>query len=107
MSHTIDYSSITNEEEKKAKAMEDIKFYLGDRFEKMEGILKKAVASKEITDKKYMINCLEFFMGIQGYPARVWVDAIAPNLPEEPLVASTPDPETICVSANGPLKPVL
>lgn len=73
MSHIVDYGNIPDP---KAKAMEDIKFWLGDTYPKVENALIEYWKKNPIEEERTM-ECLEFqlsFAGIQGYPARVLIE---------------------------------
>ena len=66
MHHTRTY--IGTQEEKDKKAMEDIRFYLGDElFEKTEKIIG---CDKTISRKEFVFSLS--FLGIQGYPCEAW-----------------------------------
>ena len=58
-----------------AKAMEDIKSYLGEQFEVTEKLLKDDIALGGLT-RGGLLFSLEMFLGIEGYPAEVWADLL-------------------------------
>lgn len=70
--YTTDYSKIP-EQEKAAKALKDIRAYLGDeRFEQVEGIFRK---EGPIDIRSFAFNC-SMFLGIEGYPVTVWHESL-------------------------------
>jgi hypothetical protein len=72
MSHyTIDYKGLS-EDEKKEKAMNDIKFYLGSQFDKSNETLKQADSFDEFN------FCCEM-IGITGYPVEAWFRELHPK----------------------------
>ena len=71
MSHyTIDYAEVP-QEQKAARAIADIKDYLGvEQFDKTTKALREAIADGCTEDQVLM--SLAVFVGVQGLPARVW-----------------------------------
>lgn len=69
MHHTIKYDSQGDPAAAAAKAMQDIEAWLGPRFSTVEATLKDAVARGCPLDE---FQIAVSFVGIQGYPARVW-----------------------------------
>lgn len=81
MHYTIDYSKITDPAEKQAKAIKDIKEYLGAaRFKK----ICKIVHAEQAMTREMFIGSLSMFVGIDHYPAEAWADELG-------LVATPPD----------------
>lgn len=64
MSHTARYSGPPTDKE--STAMDDIKFWLGDKFEEKEAFLKAEPMSGDL----FTLCC--GFLGVQGYPVGVW-----------------------------------
>jgi hypothetical protein len=74
--HTISYEGLP-EAEKRAKALEDCRFWLGNRFDSMvEDLRKNAPKPMTQADIKGLAKCL-FIAGIQGYPATVMAEHVA------------------------------
>lgn len=91
----VDYTTVP-EAERKNKALEDIIDWISyPEYERLTAVLTMGVYSGEIKSKEYAVNCIGLFLGIEGYPAWVWIDKIAPDLPEslDQSVAVTPDPK--------------
>lgn len=66
MHHTIKYTGTQEENDK--KAIEDIRFYLGDGlFERIEKLLSEY---NIMTRKEFEFSLS--FLGIQGYPCEAW-----------------------------------
>lgn len=63
MKQSINYSAL-DETAKETKALEDVKFYLGDGYERICGHLR------EVTHYESFAFALSF-VGVQGYPVRV------------------------------------
>lgn len=69
--HTdVDYTHLP-EGAKAAKALEDIKNWLGDNFEKVEATF---LNEGHIPFDAFTVYCA--FAGIQGYPVRVWYESL-------------------------------
>jgi hypothetical protein len=66
MSHTISYKDLP-QEQADTKAMEDVKFWLGDKFDFVDNTLREAVQKGEIKTLKHLCFYASF-IGIQGYP---------------------------------------
>lgn len=62
MKQTIDYTNL-NEPAKRAKALDDIKFYLGDGYDRICRELKEV---KHFESFAFALS----FAGIQGYPVK-------------------------------------
>lgn len=60
--------SYTNEPAPKHKAVEDIKFYLGDQYD------NAAMHMKAVTDTYDFHACCAMFLGIEGFPVKAWFD---------------------------------
>jgi len=74
MHYDIDYSGLS-EKQAKAKALRDIKEYLGTRrFNKIEADLKASAPIKRASFV-FMLG----FAGIQGFPAHVWYERLWPQ----------------------------
>lgn len=72
MQQTFDYTNLP-EPEKAAKALADIKFYLGDEhFERAEGLFRPNAG---LDFESFVFNC-SLFLGIEGYPVRVWYESL-------------------------------
>lgn len=71
--YNIDYDKIADETEKRAKAMKDIKEYLG--IAQFKKIVKAVHKEQAMTRKNFLIQ-LSMFVGIEGYPATVWADEL-------------------------------
>ena len=68
MKHTISYKHLEGDA-KVNKALDDCRFYLGDKFDQVVGILR------EIPELRHRVAALSW-AGIEGYPAQVlaeWV----------------------------------
>ena len=66
MSHTISYAGL-NQHDADEKALEDVRFWLGDRFDHVDKTLRDGVEKGELIN----INHLRFacsFVGIKGRP---------------------------------------
>lgn len=73
---TKDYSGLP-EVEKRAKALDDCRFWLGDRFDPMvEELRKNSPKPMTSTDIQQLAACLSI-AGIQGYPATVMAEYVA------------------------------
>jgi len=73
MSHyTIDYSKITDPKEKRIKATQDIKDYIGAA--KFLAVSRDIL--KDPIPRKSFIVQLSLFAGIEGYPAEAWADLL-------------------------------
>lgn len=68
MTYTIDYSGITDLEEKENMAIEDCKEYLGQEF--FNEIVTKAKEFEPMNIDSALFHLS--FIGIQGYPAKVF-----------------------------------
>jgi hypothetical protein len=73
MHWTVDYSKFTNEDLKRKKAMDDVRFYLGKQYNHTVEVIKDEV-KKGMGVQSIMIN-LELFLGIRGYPALVFAES--------------------------------
>lgn len=74
MTHYIkDYSKITDPAEKQAKAIQDIKDYLG--VKKFKHVCKLVHADQTAT-RTMFVRSLSIFVGIEGYPAEAWADEL-------------------------------
>lgn len=72
MSHyNVDYTTITDLEVRKAKAIQDIQKYLGGK-RKFENIGYNAMLER-VSRKGFIFQCA-MFLGIEGYPAEAWAD---------------------------------
>lgn len=74
MSHyKIDYSKIEDPVAKQAKAIQDIKDYLGiPRFMK----ICKIIHAEQTITRNHFIMSLSMLVGIEGYPAEAWADEL-------------------------------
>ena len=68
MKQTIDYSGIQDIKAKEAKALADVKFYLGPKLH------KTAIAELSKVYVEQGLIALELFLGIQGYSAKVFAE---------------------------------
>jgi hypothetical protein len=85
MHHTISYKDLS-QEQADIKAIEDVKFWLGDRFEFVDNTLKNGVEKGELIN----INHLRFacsFIGVQGYPVLMLARRYGVSI-EEPVDGS-------------------
>lgn len=72
MHQITDYSELLEPERSRA-ALEDIKGYLGDEhFKRAEGIFRD---NAPLDFASFAFNC-SVFLGIEGYPVRVWYEAL-------------------------------
>lgn len=73
MSYTVNYDALgLTEEQKKKKAIDDCKFYLGTKL--FNKVIKAMKEDSKKGCKKENIEWTLSFVGIQGYPAKVLVD---------------------------------
>lgn len=78
MKYKVYYDKIADETERRAKAIADIKGYLGvDRFKAIAKIVHKEQAMTRMNFYPMLI----MLAGIEGYPAKVWADEL--GLPPE------------------------
>lgn len=73
MHYTIDYSKITDPVEKQAKAIYDIKNYLG--VPKFKQVCRLVHGDQTVTREGFIMS-LAIFVGIEGYPAEAWADKL-------------------------------
>ena len=74
MHQEINYSKIADEAVRRAKALNDIKAYLGeDTFNNVNNGAKHDRDNGGLS-RKFFIASLEMMAGIEGYPAEVWAD---------------------------------
>lgn len=71
---------------KQAKAIEDIKSYLGVPLFKK---IAKAVHADQTLTRKCFIFQLSMFVGIEGYPANAWADELGLVQATEPVVTKS------------------
>lgn len=73
MHYTIDYSKIENPVAKQAKAIKDIKDYIGvKRFKQ----ICAAIHGDQSLTREWFIESLAMLVGIEGYPAEAWADEL-------------------------------
>ena len=97
--YEIDYKNSGSEEEKEEKAINDLKYYVGDAtFEKLKELLKDI---KNDMSARFALS----FAGIQGYPATVFIKRYTKVDPEDPKASNDGDdegsPEELSVSPAG------
>lgn len=80
MAHEYDYNSIPNEELRKRKAVDDVRFWLGKNFKAMSDVIKKE--SRDGMSRKMITININMFLGIQGYPVEIWLDEL--GVPKDP-----------------------
>jgi hypothetical protein len=83
MSRTIDYSDLS-EDQKIAKALEDLKEWYGkDKFEQLSSEWK-AVFPEEASSWAYFAKTVSI-SGVYGYPVEVWYKQLWPDaeIPED------------------------
>ena len=75
MKYEIDYSKLPAEA-KRAKALADIREYVGDEvFYKIDALLREAIAREEIRDfETFTFNL--FLFPVSGYPLEAWWEEI-------------------------------
>jgi hypothetical protein len=78
MKTTINYTDLPTGR-KAAKAIEDTKAYLGDRFAEIIGMFTQAIEAGEITTRKH-VHLAMSFAGIQGYPVDALIEKYWPSL---------------------------
>jgi hypothetical protein len=78
MKTTINYTDLPTDR-KAAKAIEDTKAYLGDRFAEIIGMFTQAIEAGEITTRKH-VHLAMSFAGIQGYPVDALIEKYWPSL---------------------------
>jgi hypothetical protein len=84
MKYEINYTKIDNEGEKRAKAVKDIKNYLGTKtFNKIKKILLDCYAGRP-TEKQLAIDL--WFVGIEGYPVQALAETLWPAAPKLEIV---------------------
>lgn len=80
MARTYDYSKIENEDLRKRKALDDVRFWLGKQFKPMSEVIQDEV-KKGTTRQNLRIN-IEIFLGFSGYPVEIWLDEL--GVPKDP-----------------------
>ena len=80
MPYTIEYANTENPEE---KAIQDIRNYLGDKdFEGLSNILRNDLKNA-ISSIEEIRFTLAVFVGIQGYPVKVWIEKLQEEVKKE------------------------
>lgn len=73
MSYTVDYEGLP--EEARARALEDIETFLGTEFmAKIHRIFVESLKAGEVSEEVQLFGLA--MCGVQGFPARVWLDEI-------------------------------
>ena len=79
MHRTFDYNVIADETKRKAKAISDIKDWIGPKkFVQITRDVKRC--QPPMTGFQFAMMCE--LGGIQGYPVRVWAEQVGLTLPE-------------------------
>jgi len=78
MKYTINYTDLPAGR-KAAKAIEDTKEYLGDKFAEIIGMFTAAIEEGELTTRKH-VHLAMSFIGVQGYPVDAMIDSYWPTL---------------------------
>lgn len=78
MKATINYTDLPAGR-KAAKAIEDVKSYLGDRFPEIIGLLTQAIEAGKIKTQNQMHLAMSF-VGVQGYPVDALIEKYWPTL---------------------------
>lgn len=69
--YTMSYAGLTDEV-KSAKALQDIKDYLGeDKFEEVSKIMRN-----EMIPYEQFVTAMAIMVGIQGYPVKAWYEHV-------------------------------
>lgn len=83
----IDYGSLTGDE-KRQKAMNDIRSYLGDKMGNIELILVKGVVDTNDWKVAHQFAANAAWAGVRGYPAIAWWETLFEMpFPEKPVVS--------------------
>lgn len=81
--HTdIDYSGISDQTEKDAKAIEDIKNWLGKKkFDEFELLIHRTKQARKVPFSELQLAC--GIGGVQGFPVYAWARRLGVDIPED------------------------
>lgn len=88
MHYNIDYTEIKDPAVKQAKAIQDIKDWMGEaKFKQVHDSLLLDIAEGHPPTREFFIKSLAMFAGIEGYPAEAWCDlaGLPSDEPEPPI----------------------
>lgn len=77
MARYENYSQIPDETERKAKALADLKEWLGEeRYNKTSQIVRERIAAGQPMRRSQFLLTVSFIAGAEGYPVECWADEL-------------------------------